>query len=138
MNYGGMYQQPQIQQQYQQPVPVNNNLFGRIVDDFNAITANDVPMQQPATFIKRDGSEIQVRAWTSQGTIATTSYKPILANENENSTNLQSNTLNALNDDMRAFREEINARFDKLEKSIGGSGRGRTKKEVEVNQDESI
>lgn len=123
-------QQPMIQQ--------NNSLIGRFVDDFSTITANDVPMQNPATFIKNDGSEIQIRGWNASGTISTTVYKPVVSGQDDNAENKSMNSLDVLNEDMRAFRDEINARFDKLEKSIGGNSRGRAKKEVEVNQDESI
>lgn len=70
-----------MQQSLQQVQPQQNypGLFGRIVDDFNLITANDVPMNGGgAVFIKKDGSEIQIRSWTANGTIATTSYSPVL------------------------------------------------------------
>jgi hypothetical protein len=76
------YNQLQAMQQSLQPVQSQQNypgLFGRIVDDFNLITANDVPMNGGgAVFIKKDGSEIQIRSWTANGTIATTSYSPVL------------------------------------------------------------
>jgi hypothetical protein len=80
------YNQLQAMQQSLQPVQPQQNypgLFGRIVDDFNLITANDVPMNGGgAVFIKKDGSEIQIRSWTANGTIATTSYAPILEPNN--------------------------------------------------------
>ena len=76
------YNQLQAMQQSLQPVQPQQNypgLFGRIVDDFSLITANDVPMNGGgAVFIKKDGSEIQIRSWTANGTIATTSYSPVL------------------------------------------------------------
>lgn len=80
------YNQLQAMQQSLQPVQPQQNypgLFGRIVDDFSLITANDVPMNGGgAVFIKKDGSEIQIRSWTANGTIATTSYSPILESNN--------------------------------------------------------
>jgi hypothetical protein len=80
------YNQLQAMQQSLQPVQPQQNypgLFGRIVDDFSLITANDVPMNGGgAVFIKKDGSEIQIRSWTANGTIATTSYAPILEPNN--------------------------------------------------------
>lgn len=100
----GMYQQPQMHpQQMQNPQmdrlaqlqamqqslqptqmqPAYQGLFGRVVDDFGAITANDVPMNGlGAVFIKKDGSEVQIRSWTANGTIATTSYMPVLEPNN--------------------------------------------------------
>jgi hypothetical protein len=100
----GMYQQPQMypqqmqntqmdrlaqlqaMQQSLQPAqmqPAYQGLLGRVVDDFGAITANDVPMNGlGAVFIKKDGSEVQIRSWTANGTIATTSYMPVLEPNN--------------------------------------------------------
>ena len=78
--------QLQAMQQSLQPAqmqPTYQGIFGRIVDDFGAITANDVPMNGGgAVFIKKDGSEIQIRSWTANGTIATTSYSPVLEANN--------------------------------------------------------
>ena len=78
--------QLQAMQQSLQPAqmqPTYQGIFGRIVDDFGAITANDVPMNGiGAVFIKKDGSEIQIRNWNANGTIATTSYIPILEPQN--------------------------------------------------------
>ena len=69
-------------QQAQMP-PAYQGILGRIVDDFGAITANDVPMNgMGAVFIKKDGSEVQIRNWTANGTIAMTSYTPVLEPQN--------------------------------------------------------
>lgn len=71
--------QLQSMQQALQPQQYQQCLFGRVVDDFNSITANDVPMNGVgAVFVKKDGSEIQVRNWTANGTIATSSYTPVV------------------------------------------------------------
>lgn len=67
-------QQPQIQQS-----PQMMGISTQIVDSFDSISANSVPMDNNgAIFALRDGSEIQTRRWTPDGKIATTSYKPIL------------------------------------------------------------
>ena len=69
-------QQPQIQQN-----PQIVGISTQIVDSFDNISANSVPMDNNgAIFALRDGSEIQTRRWTPDGKIATTSYKPILDN----------------------------------------------------------
>ena len=89
-------QYPQFSQQnYVQPTQMAGanqqqiGLNGRIIDDFNILSANDVPMDgNGAIFIKKDGSEIQLRNWTANGTIQTTSYKPILDSNSENGTKL--------------------------------------------------
>ncbi len=127
--------QPQMQapqQQFQQ-MPVGLN--GRIVDDFSTLNANDVPMDgNGAVFIKRDASEIQWRNWAANGTIVTTSYKPILEQKNQDGTNIPKMDFNGLYEDVKALRGEITERFDRLEKSINvptvKTG-GRAKKEAD-------
>ena len=101
-----------------QPIGLNC----RIIDDFNMIVANDVPMDgNGAVFMKRDGSEMQWRNWSANGTIVTTSYLPVIDQKPEESTNIPQNDFTALNEDVKALREEINERFDRLEKSMSGS-----------------
>lgn len=133
--YPQFAQQGQFQPQMQQ-VQQFSGLNGRIVDDFNILSANDVPMDgNGAIFIKKDGSEIQLRNWTANGTIQTTSYKPILEPNSENSTNIPQIDLNGLYEDVRALKGEISERFDRLEKSMTNSttksSSSRTKKEAD-------
>lgn len=65
--------------------PQSQNPSARIVDNFEAISANDVPMDgNGAVFIKRDGSEIQVRSWSANGTISRSVFKPVLSDEGKN------------------------------------------------------
>ena len=130
------------QQNYMQPTQMSGanqqqfGLNGRIVDEFNILSANDVPMDgNGAIFVKKDGSEIQLRNWTANGTIQTTSYKPILEPNSENGTNIPQMDLNGLYDDVRALRGEISERFDRLEKSMNNStsksSNSRAKKEAD-------
>ena len=129
MNSYQQYQQPiypnqqiqQFQQMNQQisPQPQNPGLSARIVDDFNAITANDVPMDgNGAVFIKRDGSEIQLRNWTAQGTIARSVFKPVKTEYPIENTNAAEKAGNRVNEDVVVALDNINKRFDQLEKSI--------------------
>lgn len=117
MAQAGQYQQnfqPQVQQP-QQPVGLNC----RIVDDFNSIVANDVPMDgNGAFFVKRDGSEVQHRNWAANGTIVTTQYKPVQSENQSDGTNMTQMDFNALNKDVKALREDILARLDSIEKSV--------------------
>lgn len=113
----GQYQQnlqpAQIQQVQQQ------GIVGKIVNDFSELTANDVPMNGSAAFFpKADGSELQVRSWTPNGTIQTIVYKPIQPENHSNDTNIPQMDFNALNEDVRALREDILARLDSIEKSV--------------------
>lgn len=116
----GQYQ-PQVQQQ-------TFGLNGKVVDDFNIITANDVPMDgNGAIFIKKDGSEIQLRNWAANGTIQTASYKPILAPQNSNADILSSESEKlkiGLSDEAT---EAFMKRFDDIEKRLDDFGLSLTK-----------
>lgn len=107
-------------QPMQQPVP---GLAGKIVEDFGTITANDVPMDgNGAIFVKRDGSEIQIRNWSANGTIATSRFKPVLEDQAGKLSNELVNAPVRLSDDVVAMLQEnfsgINERLDKLERAI--------------------
>lgn len=129
-NYQQSLQQPQIQQNQPQ------GIIGRVVNDFAEITANDVPMNGSAAFFpKADGSELQVRSWAANGTIQTVVYRPIETNNTENGTNIPQNDFTALNDGINAFREEILARLDSIEKSVAKPTSVRAKK-AEVVENE--
>lgn len=138
LNQLQQYQQQNLQMQQPQfpgQAAQAPGIIGRIVNDFSEITANDVPMNSNAAFFpKADGSELQVRSWTPNGTIQTVVYRPIQTENGVSSTNTPQMDFNALNEDVRALREEISARFDRLEQSIKPStGRG---KKSEVSADE--
>lgn len=131
----------QYQQNLQQPIPQPSNqpqgIIGRVVNDFSEITANDVPMNGNAAFFpKADGSELQVRSWASNGTIQTVVYKPILEQNQAEQSNIPQMDFNALNEDVRALREEISERFDRLEKSMGGNSNKATSSRVKKGADE--
>lgn len=74
--YQQALQQSQMQRQTQQ-MPLGLN--GKMVDVVDQITANDVPMDgSVAIFPKKDMSEIYLKSWTPNGTIATVVFKPVL------------------------------------------------------------
>ncbi len=110
-------------QQVMQQQPVIQGIATRIIDDFSMITANDVPMDgNGAFFVKKDGSEIQHRMWTAQGTISTRPFKPVLEEQTNNvSANNDNLSIQALNGLTAMFENkflELNERFDKLENTI--------------------
>lgn len=121
-----LYQAPYAQnaygnQQLQNYQVANNNqtIVGSVVNDFNSITANDVPMDgRPATFVKNDLSEIQLRSWTSNGQIQNIVFKPIENNEPNNSTLSKEKSVLALSDEVTALFDGINSRLDKIEKAV--------------------
>lgn len=120
-------QQYQPQQQYQ-PVMYQQNTgsgLGKIVDSFENVTVNDVPMDgTPATFVKRDLTEIQVRMWNANGQIVTTSYKPVAMQDAEKPVD----TYASLKTDFKELRDFVENGFDRLEKNFGTSKSVRTGK----------
>lgn len=133
-NYGQQYnpQQPymdrltglqQYQQTLQQPqmqMPVGLN--GKIVDSMEQITANDVPMDgSVAIFPKKDMSEIYLKSWTPNGTIATVVFRPVME-ESNNSASVQESLKVGLSDEvtevfMQKF-DELAKKIEELEKSM--------------------
>ena len=133
-NYGQQYnpQQPymdrlaglqQYQQTLQQPqmqMPVGLN--GKIVDSVEQITANDVPMDgSVAIFPKKDMSEIYLKSWTPNGTIATVVFKPAL-DEQTNSVSAQPEMKIGMDNEvtevfMQRF-DELKTKLEELEQSM--------------------
>ena len=114
--------QNQIPQNQQFPMnqqPVVNPLNGRMVNSIEEITANDVPMNVPySIFPKNDLSQIYIKSWNANGTIQTIAYAPTQPENAEQGTNIPQTDFNALNEDVRALRQEITERFDRLESSM--------------------
>lgn len=128
-------QVPQNQQFPMNQQPVVNPLNGRIVNSIEEITANDVPMNVPySIFPKNDLSQIYIKSWNANGTIQTIAYAPIQPENTEQGASIPQTDFNALNEDVRALRQEISERFDRLENSMTNSktraSGSRTKKEV--------
>ena len=117
---GFQNQIPQNQQfPINQPV-VQNPLNGRMVNSIEEITANDVPMNVPySIFPKNDLSQIYIKSWNANGTIQTIAYASIQPENTEQ--NMPQTDFNALNEDVRALRQEISDRFDRLESSMTNS-----------------
>lgn len=119
----GQYQQnfqPQVQQAQQ--AQQAQGLVCKPVVDASNVSPNDVPMDgNAAVFPKNDFSEIYVKSWTPNGTIQTIVYKPIQTENQPEGTNMPQMDFNALNEDVRALREDILARLDSIEKSMGAT-----------------
>lgn len=110
-----MMQLQQFQQNLQPQMPMQNyGLSGKIVDDFNSITANDVPMDNfGAIFVKSDGTELQRRVWDKNGRIITVQFKAVTEGFNSQPNN-SSETIN--NFDTKAFNEVINGLNGKIDR----------------------
>lgn len=123
MNYLSNSPQMPMGYGYQQYQPMHHGVVTKIVDDFSQITANDVPMDSNgAFFVKKDGSEIQHRVWTAQGTIANRPFKAVssvsMDNAQPNSENVSAQAINELLALFDSKFTELNSRFDKIEKVI--------------------
>lgn len=95
-----------------QPIQMQPSLASKIVDDFSVVGASDVPMDgNPAIFLKRDLSEVQIRKWGADGRIYATTYKPHIDDFNNVSvntpTNNQEESLNGLNERLQAIEDKI-------------------------------
>lgn len=118
--------------QYQQgvqafPAQVQNSnmvqqpqgLIGKMVNDVSMVSPNDVPMDgNIAIFPKNDMSEIYCKQWKQDGTIQTVVYKPVLDQNQSEATNIPQMDFNALNEGVRALREDIKGVRDMIEKSM--------------------
>ena len=141
-NYGQQYnpQQPymdrlaglqQYQQTLQQPQMAGTQmslpnqpigLNGKMVDTVEQITANDVPMDgSVAIFPTKDMSEIYLKSWTPNGTIATVVFKPAL-DEQTNSVSAQPEMKIGMDNEvtevfMQRF-DELKTKLEELEQSM--------------------
>lgn len=134
-------QYPQFAQQnqfMQQPVQQQSQgIVGKIVNDFSELTANDVPMNGNAAFFpKADGSELQVRSWTANGTIQTVVYRPVQQESGAEGTNIPQMDFNALNEDVRALREDIKGVREMIEKSMNVPTQKQTSSRAKKGADE--
>lgn len=140
----------QYQQTLQQPqmagaqMSLPNQPFGlngKIVDVVDQITANDVPMDgSVAIFPKKDMSEIYLKSWTPNGTIATVVFKPVLEEQQSNSisstTEMKIGMDNEVTEAFMQRFDELKTKLEELEhsmsKPITKTTVSRTKKESEV------
>lgn len=132
MNYGQSYSPYQQYYQNQMPVvqqsipQIQSGLSGRIVNTFEELTVNDIPMNGTAAYFpKADMSEIECRQWKNDGTISKIVFKPIV---NAQATNIPQSDEKSLETAFNEFTDLFNERLDKLEKLIKPA---RPKKESE-------
>lgn len=119
-NPGMYYGMPNYGYSNQQTVPVNQNnmqssksaqtpIRGRVVNSFDDIVPNEVPMDGSWSFFPRsDGQAIVAKAWKSDGTIQTNVYD--VHKEEPVETNAQNSQAEIYND--------ILNRLDRIEKSL--------------------
>lgn len=143
-----MYNQQQIPNPYmdrltqlqtmQQSMQQYGNLNGKVIDSFESIMANDVPMDGTfAIFPKRDMSEICLKYWTGEGKIATIVFKPASEVYTEASSENESRVkLDELSNSLNNIYEKIDILSDKVDEvlKIKNSTRSSGKKEVSANE----
>lgn len=133
--------QPTMQQQPQMQYMTAPQMLGKFVNEFTDITANDVPMDgRWAIFPKNDLSEIQARAWSSDGKIVPVVFKPVLEEQPSNLPPAEEKLKIGLSDEateaiMKRF-DDISERLEKVEKTMSSksSGTSKTQKEVKPNE----
>lgn len=112
-------------------------LNGRVVDSFESIMANDVPMDGTfAMFPKRDMSEVCVKYWTGEGKIATLTFRPISEAHIDASIESESRAkLDELGSALGGIYEKIEALSLKVDEALKAKNPSRTnKKEVSVDE----
>ena len=128
----------QFQQTIQPPVQTQPGIFARIVNDFNTLTANDVPMSGGAFFVKSDGTEIEQREWAANGQIVTKRFKAISDDLGTNPNILSSNEEKGQNTPLEAFlgalEEKVTMLNDKMDEILKQKPISKTKKEVQPDE----
>ena len=127
-------------QQFQQTLQptqmsTSNQLMtlGKIVDSVDVVKATDVPMDgNMYYFPKADGTEIYAKQWLSNGQTRILTFKPILDNGVDNSSqNEEKSNLGGIDE----FTEVLDAKFEELYKRLSETKQSNTKKK-EVIADE--
>lgn len=125
MNYNPVFTNyPQIAQNIPQRIqPEPQGIMGKIVQNAEMITANDVPLNGSVAFFpKQDLSEIYAKSWTADGVIRTMTFKPI---QNEEVSNLSAEITESqigaildVTDGLEKTLDEIVSKIDNLEKNL--------------------
>lgn len=127
-----LLQLQQFQQSLQQTqVPMQNqfNTIGKIVESIDIVKTTDIPMDgNMYYFPKADGTEIYAKQWMQNGQTRILTFKPILDNGvDKSSQNEEKTKITALEE----FTEVLETKLDELYNKITA-----TKKKKEVIADE--
>ena len=124
MNYNPVFTNyPQMAQNIPQRIQQEPQIMGKIVQNAEMITANDVPLNGSVAFFpKQDLSEIYAKSWTADGVIRTMTFKPIQNEEVSNlSTEITESQIGAIlnvTDGLEKTLNEIVSKIDNLEKNL--------------------
>lgn len=123
MNYNPVFTNyPQMTQNIPQRIQQEPQIMGKIVQNAEMITANDVPLNGSVAFFpKQDLSEIYAKSWTADGVIRTMKFKPIQNEEVNSSTKSTESQIGAIlnvTDGLEKTLNEIVSKIDNLEKNL--------------------
>lgn len=120
---------PQMQQQIQQQMPIQNNLStGKIVDSVEAVKVTDIPMDGNAYYFpKADGSEVYSKRWLANGKTEITRF--IKAIETDEKEEVKSFDFESMQNNIFERLDVIDDRMQKLEKGLVSRQTSKTQKE---------
>lgn len=120
---------PQMQQQIQQQMPIQNNLStGKIVDSVEAVKVTDIPMDGNAYYFpKADGTEVYAKRWLANG--KTEIIRFIKAIETDEKEEVKSFDFELMQNNIFERLDVIDDRMQKLEKGLVSRQTSKTQKE---------
>jgi len=120
---------PQMQQQIQQQMPIQNNLStGKIVDSVEAVKVTDIPMDGNAYYFpKADGTEVYAKRWLANG--KTEIIRFVKAIETDEKEEVKSFDFETMQNDFSERLNEIKDHVEKLEKALTSKTNSRSSKE---------
>ena len=114
---------------YSQPI-ATQSLVGRYVNDFNEITANDVPMSGVSVFLKNDRTGIQTRQWSADGRIVVTNYEPKIEPIPSEPNNPSLNAFESRFEQITTSVHDVESRLNELAEQVSKLKPTSRKKEV--------
>ena len=119
---------PQMQQQIQQQMPMQNLSTGKIVDSIDLVKVTDIPMDGNAYYFpKADGSEVYSKRWLANGKTEIERY--IKAIETDEKEETKPFDFESMQNDLIERLNAIDSRMEKLEKGLVSRSSTKTSKE---------
>ena len=119
-------------QNMQQQMQMSNQFstLGKMVESVDMVKTIDIPMDGNLYYFpKADNSEIYAKQWLANGTTQILTFKPVLSTSQENVQQQKEMANPGLSDGIANMLmqrlDEINERFDKLEKAIKPGVKGK-------------
>lgn len=108
---------PQMQQQIQQQIPMQNNLStGKIVDSVEAVKVTDIPMDGNAYYFpKADGTEVYAKRWLANGKTEIIRFVKAIETDQEE---VKPFDFESMQNDIVERLDVIDDRMQKLEKGL--------------------